>query len=289
MDKLPLVSIICTSYNHEKFIGECLQGFIMQETNFAFEIIVHDDASTDNTQKIIKEFESKYPDLFINIYQTENQFSKKEVNIWSDIMFPKVRGKYIAICEGDDYWIDENKLQKQVDFLENNIEFNFVGHYSKSSNGKDLGKFNEDIFEFNDIYQRNIRIPTASFLYRNNFVIPDWFSEIYGGDRAIIFLNAQKGKLKILPFFGSFYRLHQDSVEHNLKRDKFNFAIRNIKEEYIYYKLLQNELDVSIIKKRILKNHYYMVALGIKKMQLDKSFKAFKSLMYFYFYNKIKF
>ena len=100
-------------------------------------------------------------------------------------------------------------------------------------------------------------------------------------------MNAQKGKLKVLPFFGSFYRLHEGGVESILKKDKFKVAIRNIKEEYIYYNLLKNELDVSIIKKRILKNHYYMVALGIKKMQPLKSLTSIKSLIYFCFYDTI--
>jgi glycosyltransferase involved in cell wall biosynthesis len=122
-ENLPLVTVICTSFNHESFIRECLDGFVLQKTTFPFEVIVHDDASTDSTQQIVKEYQSKHPRLFNNIYQTENQFTKKEVNIWIDIMFPKARGKYIAICEGDDYWTDPYKLQKQVDFLENNSDF----------------------------------------------------------------------------------------------------------------------------------------------------------------------
>ncbi|NDP28762.1 MAG: glycosyltransferase [Flavobacterium sp.] len=122
----PIITVICTSYNHEKYIQQCLEGFVMQQTDFAFEIIVHDDASTDNTQKIIKKFAENYPHLFFNIYQTQNHFSKKEINIWSDIMIPKARGKYIAICEGDDYWTDPFKLQKQVDFLEANPDYGLV-------------------------------------------------------------------------------------------------------------------------------------------------------------------
>ena len=125
-NSLPLVSILCDTFNHEKYISQALDGFIMQQTSFPFEIIVHDDASTDNTAQIIREYELKYPDLFVPIYQTENQFSKPEVNIWTDITFPKARGKYIALCEGDDYWTDPLKLQKQVDFLEENPEYGMV-------------------------------------------------------------------------------------------------------------------------------------------------------------------
>ena len=116
------VSIICTAYNHEKFLRKCLEGFVMQKTNFKFEAIIHDDASTDGTKAIIQEFESKYPDIIVPIYQKENQHSKK-VRIMDDIMIPKARGKYIALCEGDDYWCNENKLQLQYDFMESHPEF----------------------------------------------------------------------------------------------------------------------------------------------------------------------
>ena len=116
-----MVSILCTAYNHEKYIKQCLDGFIMQKTNFKFEVIVHDDASTDNTANIIREYENKYPDIIKPIYQKENKFSRK-ISITSNFTLPKAKGKYIAICEGDDFWKDNTKLQKQVDALENNTE-----------------------------------------------------------------------------------------------------------------------------------------------------------------------
>lgn len=112
-----MVSVICTTYNHEKYIRKCLDGFIMQETDFPFEVIVHDDASTDNTASIVQEYVKLYPDIIKPIYQTENQYSKGKA-VTRDIIFPKCRGKYIALCEGDDYWTDPHKLQKQVAALE---------------------------------------------------------------------------------------------------------------------------------------------------------------------------
>ncbi|KAB1155820.1 glycosyltransferase family 2 protein [Flavobacterium luteum] len=283
----PLLSVLIITYNHENFIKGCLDGILMQICDFKVEVIVANDCSPDNTNEIINEIlNESNENPFIKYLNREHNWGAMQNFIDA---YKNCNGKYIAFCEGDDYWTDENKLQKQVDFLEKNTDFNLVGHYVKSSKGDDLGKFTKDIFEFKDIYQKNLRIPTASIVSRNNFEIPNWFSNVYGGDRAIIFLNAQKGKLKVLPFFGSFYRLHEGGSEHNLKRDKFNFAIRNIKEEFIYYKLLKNKLDVSTIKKRILKNHYYMVALGIKKIEPLKSLKSIKSLVCFYFYDKIKF
>lgn len=122
----PLISIVCEVFNHEPYLRQCLKGFVMQETTFPFEILIHDDASTDGSAAIIREYEKKYPHLFRPIYQTENQYSKG-VLIWGAIQFPRARGKYIATCEGDDYWIDPLKLQKQVDFLEAHPKFGFVG------------------------------------------------------------------------------------------------------------------------------------------------------------------
>ncbi|MGY5846891.1 glycosyltransferase family 2 protein [Salegentibacter sp. HM20] len=114
----PLVSISCITYNHKNYIEECLNGFLMQQTNFSFEILIYDDASTDGTTEIIKEYEIKYPDLIRPIYQLENQYSKGQRGINVKYNFSRAKGKYIALCEGDDYWTDPYKLQKQVDFLE---------------------------------------------------------------------------------------------------------------------------------------------------------------------------
>ena len=112
-----LVSICCITYNHEKYIRDAIEGFLMQKTDFPFEVLIHDDASTDGTADIIREYETKYPDIIKPIYQTENQYSKG-IKISATYNYPRAKGKYIALCEGDDYWIDPYKLQKQVDFLE---------------------------------------------------------------------------------------------------------------------------------------------------------------------------
>ena len=123
----PLVSVCCLVYNHAPFLRECFDGFVMQKTNFPMEILVHDDASTDGSQEIIKEYTAKYPNLFKPIYQTENQYSKGR-SISVTYQYPRAKGKYIALCEGDDYWTDPYKLQKQVDFLEQNEKFSICFH-----------------------------------------------------------------------------------------------------------------------------------------------------------------
>lgn len=116
-----MVTIRCVAYNHEPYIRECLEGFVMQKTNFRFEAIVHDDASTDGTANIIREYAEKYPDIIKPIFETENQYSKRDGSL-RRIMNSHMKGKYIAMCEGDDYWIDPYKLQKQVDYLEKHAE-----------------------------------------------------------------------------------------------------------------------------------------------------------------------
>jgi glycosyltransferase involved in cell wall biosynthesis len=121
------VSVICLTYNHEKYLKSCLDGFIKQNTNFLFEVIVHDDASTDKTAEIISEYKRKYPDIFVTILQNENQYSKG-VNIVRDIIMPRVRGDYIAFCEGDDAWIVSDKLQQQIDFMEKNLDYSACVH-----------------------------------------------------------------------------------------------------------------------------------------------------------------
>lgn len=121
-----IVSISCTAFNHENYIREAIESFLMQKTDFKFEILIHDDASTDRTAEIIKAYEKQYPDIIKPIYQTENQYSQgiaiEKLNT------ERAKGRYIAICEGDDYWSDPSKLQKQVDFMEKHPECSLCVH-----------------------------------------------------------------------------------------------------------------------------------------------------------------
>lgn len=139
-DQTPKVSVICTVYNHEKYIRDTLNGFLIQQTAFPFEVLVHDDASTDNTTTIIREYAHKYPNIIIPIIQTENQYSKG--NNWGHpkTINPHIRGKYVALCEGDDYWTDSNKLQKQISYMEANPDCSMTFHtVNYEVNGKVSG------------------------------------------------------------------------------------------------------------------------------------------------------
>ena len=119
-----LVSIYCTAYNHEKYIADAIDSFLVHQTNFKYEILIHDDASID----IIREYEKKYPDLIKPIDQTENQYSKIGITTVDKINFDRALRKYIAVCKGDDYWTDQYKLQKQIDYMESHPECSLCVH-----------------------------------------------------------------------------------------------------------------------------------------------------------------
>ena len=169
------ISVIMVTYNHEKYIIQAMEGVLMQKCDFKFEVLIHDDASTDNSSEIIREYELKYPDIIKPIYQKVNQYSQKK-NIWGDFQFSRAKGEYIAICEGDDYWIDPMKLQKQIDFLENNKDYQMVFSRCEELGNKGARKinicYNKEYFD-TDIFNQWL-IPTASVLFRNNLTIEDY-------------------------------------------------------------------------------------------------------------------
>jgi glycosyltransferase involved in cell wall biosynthesis len=123
----PLVSIRCATYNHKDLIANAIEGFLLQKINFSVEIIIYDDASDDGTTEILLKYKEAHPHI-IPIIQKENQYSKNKI-YQTEFISSQCKGKYIAMCDGDDYWTDPLKLQKQVDFLEHNIEW--VGCYTK--------------------------------------------------------------------------------------------------------------------------------------------------------------
>ena len=169
----PLVSIICEVFNHEPYIRQCLDGFVSQKTSFPIEVLIHDDASTDRSATIIREYEKNYPGLFKPIYQSENQYSKG-VNIWCDIQFARAKGKYIAICEGDDYWTDPLKIQKQVDFMEGHPDYTLCcTAFTQTENGDEQHPaeiaFGYDGITLEDIL-KGAWIGTLTTLFRNDAI-----------------------------------------------------------------------------------------------------------------------
>lgn len=212
-----LVSICCQTYNHKNYISQTIESFLMQKTNFRFEILLRDDASTDGTADIVKEYSNKYPDIINPLIYEENQF-RKGVKPFADNV-KRARGKYIAICEGDDYWTDPFKLQKQVDFLEANQGYSMCFHEVKcfeQNVKKFVGNYSNPpkcTFSTEDLFDRHF-IATCSIVYRNEFSFPDFFSQIASGDKLLIFLCSLRGAIHFIDQTMGVYRLHPGGVSN---------------------------------------------------------------------------
>ncbi len=214
----PLVSICCLSYNHVIYLKKCLEGFLIQKTNFKYEILIHDDCSTDGTIEIIKKFQRKYPEIVKPIFQKTNQYSNGGRGINAKYNFPRAKGKYIALCEGDDYWTDPYKLQKQVDFLEQNPEYVLCFHkvkiYDQNSKTFSADHITREVPETTSI--KNLAagnyIHTPSVVFRNNISIPDWIFESPVGDWTLYMLLIGDKKIKKLDDTMAVYRITNSGI-----------------------------------------------------------------------------
>ena len=219
----PLVSIFCITYNQKNFIAQALDSFVMQKTNFPFEIVVGDDASTDGTAEIIAQYAAQYSELIKPIYHAQNTGGHQN----SIDVANKCSGKYVALCEGDDYWTDEYKLQKQVDFLESHPEcticFHPVNvHYETKEKCDEFFptprmRFNKTTLELVDLLKRNF-IQTNSVMYRWRFNKKETFESLWPikdflpGDWYLHLLHAEIGKIGFLPDIMSVYRKHTNGI-----------------------------------------------------------------------------
>jgi glycosyltransferase involved in cell wall biosynthesis len=276
----PLVSIGCITYNHQDYIRSAIEGFLMQKTNFEFEIIIHDDASTDNTTLIIKEYALKYPKIVFPIFQKENQYSKG-INPAFEYVIPKCKGKYIAACEGDDYWTDPYKLQKQVDFLEANPEFGMVhtdANILYESNGNLVQNFykSNDIIHrnrnfFEDILLHNYRIFTCTVCYRKDllsYYLDDGnYTKFMMGDTMLWLEIVKHSKIKYLDISTATRRL----IENSASRSKNAYYMARFSQsgyealKYIIQKhkeIISNKVKSKIIKKSSLRNMRYLSQIG---------------------------
>lgn len=214
------VSIRCFAYNHERFIRQCLDGFVMQKTDFRFEAIVHDDASTDNTAAIIREYAEKYPDIIKPIYETENQYSKHDGSL-TRIMNAHTRGKYVAMCEGDDYWTDPYKLQKQVDFLESHPDYVMCSHLfdvynerNKQLRKNDESSFTGKSYDLDTLINGEWYFQPLTVLFRFDAYDREHFAS-YGLSMDVILyyeLLRRGGKGYCLPDVMAVYRIHDGGV-----------------------------------------------------------------------------
>lgn len=201
----PVVSICCIAYNHELYIEDTLKGFLIQETDFPFEILIHDDASTDRTADIIRAYQIKYPKLIKSIYQTENQYSKG-LKINSTFNFPRVKGGYIALCEGDDYWISPEKLHMQNEFMKQNSGCSMCFHRGQLEHHLNLGVRgvvstcfgSTGVLENKGLFfEGGSSVPTASMLFKSNIIhnLPVFFENAPVGDMPLKLLCSLYGNI----------------------------------------------------------------------------------------------
>lgn len=214
ISSLPMVSVCIPTYNQERYIRQCLEGVMMQQTNFSFDVVIGEDCSTDNTRSIIKEFEKRYPGVIKPIYHERNVGAQRNAY---EYCWPKLTGKYIAVCEGDDYWTDPCKLQKQVDFLEQHSDFVLCFHevrtVDENNNILRQEESNAEVIEYDWKSVFHKHIATLSVVFRN--CIPtthkDFLDTTYG-DIFLFTVLSRYGKLAELGFIGGTYRKHRDGM-----------------------------------------------------------------------------
>lgn len=280
------VSIVCNTFNQEKYIEVALKSFLMQETTFKYEILIHDDASNDNTTNIIKEYQKKYPNLIFPLIQEKNKYSEY-IDITLKYQYPRARGKYIALCEGDDFWVDKHKLQKQYDFLENHKEYKMCSNASICADA--------DTLDF-----KYFMAPSSkdSVLKAKDTILND------GGYLATNSLFFRKDLYDNYPSYG--VPLHIDDYQLQLTGSYPNgiYYMSDIMSVYRFKsnnswsadKNSQNEEDIKKSKEKILDvfntfTDYHYKSYIDKKIQLDNYkygmfYKLKKDIKYFFIRKK---
>ena len=231
------VTVRCITYNQKDYIRQCLDGFVMQRTNFCFEAIVHDDASTDGTDEIVREYAEKYPDIIKPIFETENQYSKHDGSL-GRIMNAHTRGQYVAFCEGDDYWTDPLKLQKQADFLDANPQCSLTYHACKnvfstpckinSLTGDNVKESYSEV-DLATLYS----FQTATVMCRKDILDSDLYKKAQAigcvfGDILLYFSASRFGTIEGVNEQMSVYRRHEGGIsQHMYDADKL---LKNFKD-----------------------------------------------------------
>lgn len=275
MNELPLVSVCMITYNHESYIAQAIEGILMQKTDFQFELIIGEDFSTDKTRNICLDYERKFSGK-ICILQ-----GKKNLGMIPNFIktLDECRGKYIAICEGDDYWIDTEKLQKQVDFLESNHDFSMCFHKVEVKYENDEAKnyisnpYQKEISTFEDLAEGNF-IHTLSCLFRNNLFdeFPAWLKTSPVGDYPLHLLNAQFGKIKFFDDVMGVYRINDggiwESKSQISRSEKMFWVVKTCKNHFSPRGLEQFNTQLSKFA-TYLSNEYF-------KMFEEGDYEAYK-------------
>lgn len=276
-----MVSVLCLVYNQAKYLRKCLDGFVIQETNFNFEILIHDDASTDGSQDIIREYEEKYPDIIKPIYQTENQYSK-QILIGKTYLYPRLKGKYVAYCEGDDFWCDEYKLQKQVDFMENHPECHLCLHRVQAINedgsiaSRQHPNFEMDTQVFSTeklmslLGQHGYVFQTSSYMRRTEDVLevsnnpPEFVKICDVGDIVSLMFSGMKGSIYYIDDIMSCYRLGSigswSQIMDNDRKKKLKHSQIMVRVFDSFFDYSNHKYDELLKKQR---NTYYLDACAL--------------------------
>lgn len=271
----PVVSICCTTYNHEPYIAKAIDSFLMQETDFPFEILIRDDCSTDKTADIVKQYAAKYPQLIKPVFEKENTFSKGVKPMPQ--LYKLARGAYIAICEGDDYWTDASKLQKQVDFLEENndyvITYTAVEAFEDDLKDKNyVGGVTRDLSQ--DELQRATPINTLTTCFRNIFgELPKEFECTRYGDLFMWSILGAHGKGKFLADIKpAHYRIHEGGI-HSKKTDKMRLEMWSLTSAalYAYHSRVGNKELAEYFKQSIFEAN--MLDIKLKSLSIRKIIK----------------
>jgi len=205
------------TYNHEKYIAEAIEGVVMQKTDFPFELVIGEDLSTDNTRAICIEYQKKYPHIIRLRLNNPNQGMM--LNWINNI--ESGQGKYTALCDGDDYWTDPYKLQKQVDFMEANPDFALCSHKVHTLMCDTLDEnieMEKDVLTTEDLISKDWGLLTASIFFRKDaHKTPDWYYTVKNGDYALQLIVSLSGKIKFLPEYMAVYRQHLGGMSSTLK------------------------------------------------------------------------
>ena len=284
---IPIVSIKCLTYNHQKYISKALDSFLQQKTEFPFEIVVHDDASNDDTPKIISEYQNRYPTIVRPIYEKENQYSK-ENGVLNKIVDSQIRGQYIAICEGDDYWTDEYKLQKQFNAMEEHPNVDICAHAVRkvdAKTGKPLGIIAPENIEMvipieNVIAGGGGFVGTNSLFYRKKaFETTFPFRKLIEIDYTLQIQGAIRGGMLYMPMCMSAYRCMTDnswsSTFHKTRKEE------DLSAQVKWNKMLK-QIDVDTDGKYTEAVKEYMGKCEIDQAIRFKKYSVLKRYKYFY-------
>lgn len=277
-----MVSVECTSYNHEKYIAEALESMLMQQTNFTYEILIHDDASTDRTAEIIRSYEKKYPDIIKPIYQTENQYSKGVV---VELLNQKrAKGKYIAVCEGDDYWTDPQKLQRQVDYMEAHPECSMCVHAAEKVSAVTKKRVSiirpshkDKIFTVEEAIEGGGELfATNSILYSLEKIpeMPEFYLNASIGDYPLVICGALSGTVFYMDWNMSAYRVEVEGswttvqVSDIAKKQEHLQEVAEMLDEINIYTNYKYDTVINRTKKR---DRFYIL---LKQMKVKETLKS---------------